>query len=344
MDTNVMDEQAPTPPMEAPASGEAPVSAPVHDEQKLERLLKRLLQGLVAVVAIFAVVYFFGQRQDHVEQAAPKQDVALVAAEQAVRDKPNDLAVRLDLASQYANAGRLDDALTQLREILNAQADYRPALLGSGEILFQQGKFEEAREALLKYVRSVSTGEFAAEDPKLEYAYYLLGKANAELGDTAAAVSNFQKALDIDSADADSWYELGVAQLDLKAYSDAVNALNRAIAFVPTGWCEPFASLESAYRGLGIDEGATLASARYRICDGAGMASAEPLKALVNGPFGAEALFGLGLAAEADDDTQAAIGYYQQVLTLDRTHIAALTALSRLGVEPDPKPIPEKNA
>lgn len=343
-----MDEQTQTP-TDVGASAQldveptAPASAPaVTDEQRLEKLLRNLVKGLVAAVAIFAVVYFFGQRQSHVEQAPAIPDQAIVSAEVAVRESPNDLGKRLQLAGQYANADRLDDALAQLREILKADAAFRPALLGLGEILHKQGKFEDAQSALKKYVATASKGEFASEDPKLEFAHYLLGVTEAELGNDAAAAASLQKAVDIDSADADAWYALGLAQLELKRFADAVNSFNRAIAFVPAGWCEPFEGLAEAYEGVGVSQGSVMAAARLRICEGGGMASAEPLKSLVLSPFGVEALFGLGLASEADGENADAIEYYQQLLSLDRTNIAALTALNRLGASPSPKPIAEK--
>lgn len=344
-----MDEQTQTPP-DAEASAQptaapvAPVPAPLSDEQRLERLLKRLVKGLVAAVVIFGVVYFIGQRQSPVEQAPAMPDQAIASAEAAVRAKPNDLELRLSLASAYAQGNQVDQALTQLREILKSAPKYRPAMLGLGQMLLEKGEFAEAQSALAKYVASAGSGEFAAQDPQLETGFFLLGRAESQLGNTQASADAFAKAVKIDPGDADAWYELGNKLLTLKKFSDALSAFDRAVAFVPTGWCEPYDGMSAAFDGLGNADGSTYASAMVRICQGGGLASAEPLKSLVNTKYVVGALYGLGLAAENDNDTAAALDFYQQLLTADRTNIAALSAINRLGATPEPKPIVGKSS
>lgn len=342
-----MDEQTQTrPDAEAtvqPAPDAAPTVTPTaSDEQRLERLLRNLLKGLVAAVAIFAVVYFFGQRQSYVEQAPALPDQAIASAEAAVRDKPNDIELRLSLATAYARGKRVDDALTQLQEILKAQPKFRPALLGVGQLMYQKGNFEESKSALTKYVASAGNGEFAGQDPQLELAYYLLGSVESDLGNAAAAAANFAQAVKIDPGDADAWFGLGSKDLELKKFAEALDAFGRAVAFVPTGWCQPYDGMAKAFDGLGNADGSTYASAMVRICNGGGLASAAPLKDLMHSKYVVGALYGLGLAAENDQDTAAALDFYQQLLGVDRTNIAALSAISRLGGTPDPKPIAGK--
>ena len=345
-----MDEQTQTPTdvgaseqlaAEAAAAPQAPA---LTEEQRLEKLLRNLLKGLVGVVVIFAVVYFFGQRQSHVEQAPAMPDQAITNAEAAVRANPNDLQLRLSLASAYAQGNKVDQALTQLREILKSSPNYRPAQLGLGQLLLQQGNAEEAQSALSKYVASVGQGEFAAQDPQLETGYFLLGRAESELGNDQAAVDAYTKAVKIDPGDADAWYELGNKHLKLKNFGDALSAFDRAVTFVPTGWCEPYDGMATAFDGLGNSDGNTYAAAMVRICKGGGLDSAAPLKDLMNSRFVVGALFGLGLAAENENNTEAALDYYQQLLTADRTNIAALSAINRLGATPAPKPIVGKTS
>lgn len=344
-----MDEQMQTPPdasaSEAPTSPvDVAAAPPVTEEQRLERLLKRLLRGLVVMVAVFAVVYFFGQRQTHVEQAASVPDQTISSAEAKVRENPNDLSLRLQLANAYAKGSRLDDALTQLKEILKVSPQYRPAQLGFGQISYQKGNYAEAQDALSSYTSSAGNGEFAAQDPQLEFGYYLLGLTESKLGNAQASADAFAAAVKIDSGDADAWYGLGTKYNELKDYARAVGAFDRAVAFVPTGWCEPYAGMSTAFKGLGNDDGATYASAMVRICNGGGLDSASPLKGLMNSEYVKGALYGLGLAAENDGDTAAAVDYYQQLLTADRTNIAALSAINRLGGTPSPKPIVGKTS
>ncbi len=317
-------------------------SPPLSEEQRLERLLRRLVKGLVAAVAIFAVIYFFGQRQSHVEQAPALPDQAITSAEAAVRGKPNDITLRLSLATAYAKGNRADEAITQLKEILKVQPEFRPALLGLGQLMYQKAKYAEAQASLKKYVASAGSGEFAGQDPQLELGYYLLGLSEAKLGNAQAAADAFAKAVKIDPGDADAWFQLGNKSLELKQFPDALNAYQKAIAFVPSGWCEPYDGMSKAFTGVGDADGATFASAMVRICNGGGLDSAEPLRGLFAGKYVVGALFGLGLAAENDHDATAAIDFYQQLLSVDRTNIAALSAISRLGATPEPKPIAGK--
>jgi len=341
-----MDEQTQTTPdvgaSEQPTSPSAAPAQAVSEEQRLERLLKRLLQVLVGVVVVFAVVYFIGQRQSHVEQAPSIPDQAISSAEAAVRAKPNDLDARLALATSYARGNRIDDALTQLKEILKVEPGFRPALLGLGTLMYQQGNFAEAKSALTKYVASAGNGEFASADPQLEQAEYTLGVTALKLGDPKTAVTHLAAALKIESGDADAWFALGNAKISLGDNTAAIAAFERALAFVPSGWCEPYDGLSKAYDAAGDADGSTYAAAMVRVCQGGGLDSAAPLKDLVTGKYAVGALFGLGIAAENDGDKTAALSYYQQLLTADRTNIAALSAIARLGATPDPQPIAGK--
>lgn len=343
-----MEEQTQTPP-DAGASEEQPIPAAaaertslLSDEQRLERLLRNLVKGLIAAVAVFAVIYFFGQRQSHVDQAPAIPDQAIASAEADVRAKPNDVTLRLSLATAYARGNRKEEALVQLKEILKVQPEFRPALLGLGQLMYEKGNYAESQSALQKYVASAGNGEFAGQDPQLEMGYYLLGLSESKLDHTAAAADAFARAVKIDPGDADAWFQLGNKSLELKRYKPALDAYQKAIAFVPSGWCEPYDGMAKSFQGIGDQAGANFASSMVRICNGGGLDSARPLRDLMTSKYVVGALFGLGLAAENDHDTTAALDFYQQLLSVDRTNIAALSAISRLGATPAPKPIAGK--
>jgi len=324
--TEVMSEPTTTPVAE---SG-APIGAPAPDD---DRRLKRILYILIAVTAvlfaIFAVVYYLGQRVD----AAPSiPDQAIVKAEAAVKDTPNDIAARLQLANVYAQFGRPDDALAQFNEILKAQPKNRAALLGIGAMLSQKGDLAGAKSKYEAFIKTSGKGEFSAADPQLEQAYYFLGVTNLGLSDVPSAVKALESALVIDRTDADAWFSLGEAQSRAGDYKTAAEAYTTALTFIPAGWCDPYAGLQTAYSKLGDNEGVTFAKGMEAICKGSGSDGVQELTGLTaKGKYQLPALLGLGLAAEHDGNPSQAIEYYTKAAQLDPTNVAARTALARLG-------------
>jgi tetratricopeptide (TPR) repeat protein len=68
--------------------------------------------------------------------------------EQRVRQHPNDLAARLDLAKRYLDAGRVQDALTQYEAALRIDPDDAEALANIGMVLFAAGRPADALESV----------------------------------------------------------------------------------------------------------------------------------------------------------------------------------------------------
>jgi tetratricopeptide (TPR) repeat protein len=64
--------------------------------------------------------------------------------ERRVREHPDDLAARLDLAHRYLDAGMVEDALSEYAVALELDPDDAEALAHVGIILYQNGRPEEA--------------------------------------------------------------------------------------------------------------------------------------------------------------------------------------------------------
>jgi tetratricopeptide repeat protein len=64
--------------------------------------------------------------------------------ERRVREHPDDLAARLDLAHRYLDAGMVEDALSEYSVALELDPDDAEALAHVGIILYQNGRPEEA--------------------------------------------------------------------------------------------------------------------------------------------------------------------------------------------------------
>jgi tetratricopeptide (TPR) repeat protein len=75
--------------------------------------------------------------------------------------------------------------------------------------------------------------QLVASDMPLNEVYNNLGAAQDRRNNTAAALANFQKALEGDSADPDYHFNLGYAQLRLGQYAAAVESLRAALARNP---------------------------------------------------------------------------------------------------------------
>ncbi len=295
---------------------------------KLTRLLTILAIATVALVVVFGVVYYLGQRNEAGPSLAER---TVTVAEDALRENPNDIGARLILAAAYNDADRPDEALTQYQEIIRVEPGNRSALLGAAAILYKNDDLGGAKAYYEQVVEQSGGEEFSTADPQLQEAFYYLGVLSLGLNDPAGAVANLESALSIDKTDADAWFILGNAQYRNGKYKEAAAAYQQALAFVPTGWCEPYNGLELAYGKLRNADGVTFAQAMNQVCSGEGEAGTERLAGLTSGEFQLPALLGLGLASETTGRTAEAIDWYRKAVELDPTNVPALTALARLG-------------
>jgi len=283
---------------------------------------------LVVGIAAFGVIYYQDQ---HVDAGPSMVGRQIAGAEAAVKKTPNNLEVRLQLAAAYMQDKRLDDALKQYDEVLNADKGNRTALLGRGGILIAKGDLTAAAVAYHKVTDVAATGEYAGADPQAQEAHYYLGSIAEKQGKTKEAIKELLAALKIDRADSDALYLLGVAQLKDGSPKLAVASLNQALLFVPTGWCEPYSQLTLAYGKLAQAPQKAYATAMENFCLKKPADAKSQLKALTKGPVAVDALLGLGLIAETESNNPEAVSWYQKVLTVDRKNAGAISALSRLG-------------
>jgi tetratricopeptide (TPR) repeat protein len=86
--------------------------------------------------------------------------------ERRVKEHPDDLAARLDLASRYLDAGMVEDALSEYAVALELDPDDAEALAHVGIILYQNGRPEEA---LRSVDRALST------DPRYPEGLFIRG-------------------------------------------------------------------------------------------------------------------------------------------------------------------------
>ncbi len=299
-------------------------------DRAVDRLLKTGVALLAVLVLTFGVVYYLGQRTPSGPSLA---DRTISATEAAVRAQPNDIAARLKLAAAYQVAHRQSDALVQYDEILEVLPDDHTTLLARGDLLAAEG---DPTAAMADYQRVIDTakgGEFAGADPQLARAYLSLGTIQLEQDSADLAVASLEAALRIDGADADALYQLGVAELELGNAKRAVASVRKALQFVPTGWCEPYATLGDAYRALTQAPQAEYAGAMAAFCNNDSAGATERLTGLLDGPEAVDAMLGLGMIAERAGERDQAIRWYSKVLAADPKNISAAYALSGMGAK-----------
>ena len=296
------------------------------------KALNRLI-AIVALVVVLGIVAFalFYWNDRRVGGAPSIADQTVTQAEAQVQKTPNDIAARDHLAAAYISDNRLQDGVSQFGEALKLSANDRAALLGRGIAYIKLGQLDLAAADFQKFIDGNSTGEFAAQDPQLEQAYYELGTVQLQKGDAKTAADTLQKALKIDGSDADALYSLGVAFDKSNRQTDAVEILKLAAAFVPTGWCDPYQELVTAYTGLKQTDGVAWANGMVAMCNQQYDQAAAVLTPLVNGSMKINALMGLGYTAAGRGDNTSAAKYFNQVLAADPQNQSAVIALNSLA-------------
>lgn len=297
-------------------------------DRQINRAIKGLAVALILGVPLVAGFYWLDR---HPDSGPSLNDRAVAAAEEAVRANPNDLSTRNHLAAAYVSAGRFADGIAAFSEVLKASPTDRAALLGRGLAYLQTKELDSAAADFEALVDLAKAGEFAMTDPQLEQAYYELGVIALEQSRPADAATHLRAALAINGADADALSSFGLALIRSDDPTTGVQALRRAVQFVPSGWREPYQGLVEGYTALGNADGTAFAGAMVAFCDGRLDEAAAALQPLTAGPMAIDAHLGLALVAAFRGDTVQARSEYEVVLTADPGNTSALIGLSQLA-------------
>ena len=308
-----------------------------------DRLLTLFLRIGVAVLVIGLVgVGFLYYRDQYVAPAPSMLQQQINLSEAAVRKTPNSVDARLQLGLVYQQAKRYDDAVVQFDQVLKVAPTIKEALVGKGVALMEKGDLQGATAPLTKVVQATRKGEFANSDSNLGAAYYYLGVIALKQAKPDVAIDQLRHALNIAPTDSDAMYQIGLAQLQLGKQADAVATFKNALRFVPTGWCEPYQQMQTAYTAMKKPELASYASAMAGFCGKRVDEAKAQLTALASGTAAVDAMLGLGLIAETENDTKGAVAWYQKALAKDPKNVTAMSSLSALGVTPGAKPTATK--
>ena len=305
------------------------------DDRQLNRWIKRVL--LLLVLGTIAFVAFYGLDRWR-PATTPIVDQRLAALEQAVRDKPDDVASRGQLADTYVAKGRFDDALVQYNAIVETGKADELAKYGRAGAYMGLDKLDNAAKDYQAVVDIAKGGEMANVDPMLEASYYSLGSIAMKQAKAADAIPFLEKALAIKRSDADALYLIGTAYVATGETDKAETALRAAVAFVPIGWSEPYMALAEGFTKAGKTAMAEWAGAMADLAAGK-PALAEPrLLAIVGSDASVDVAIGLGLLYEAKGDTATAAGWYGKALAKSPDNAAARLGMGRVG--PGPSALP----
>jgi cytochrome c-type biogenesis protein CcmH/NrfG len=123
-----------------------------------------LIGGTVLAVVVASLAR---DAEPQLQASTPRaSDDPLGFFERRVREHPDDLAARLDLAHRYLDAGMVEDALSEYAVALELDPDDAEALAHVGIILYQNGRPEEA---LRSVDRALST------DPRYPEGLFIRG-------------------------------------------------------------------------------------------------------------------------------------------------------------------------
>lgn len=297
-------------------------------DRQLDRWIKRI--GVLLLIAAVAFVAFYVI--DRYRDPGPTMvDRNIVALEEAVRADPSDVTSRGQLADLYIAATRYEEAIAQYDAILETDKDTELAHFGRAKAYQASGQLDAAAADFQEVVEIAKGGEMAHVDPLLNAAYFGLGAIALDQDRPEDAVEHLTAAVNIKRADADSLNLLGAALVEVGEPKQAIEALERAVAFVPVGWVEPYATMARAFTDLGEPARAEWANAMADLSGGKSDEARTRLLAIVDGPAALDAAIGLALVAEMGGDSPEATTWYTKALEIEPDNAAARLGLSRVS-------------
>ena len=307
------------------------------DDRQLNRWIRRVLLLLVLGTIAFVAFYALDRWRP---ATTPIVDQRLAALEAAVRDKPDDVAARGQLADTYVAKGLYEDALVQYDAIVATGKADELARYGRAGAYVGLGRLDDAVKDYQAVVDIARDGEMANVDPMLQASYYSLGSIAVQQGRPAEAIPFLEQALAIRRSDADALYLIGTAYVATGETDKAEAALRAAVAYVPIGWSEPYAALADGFAKAGKAALAEWAGAMADLAAGKPDLAEPRLLAIADGDAAVDAAIGLGLLHETRGQTAAAAEWYGRALAASPDNAAARLGMSRVGAGDIGSPLP----
>lgn len=166
----------------------------------------------------------------------------VVSARDLYPGRSPDASAALDSATAATKAGKKDEAIKILREIVEKDPKDFPAWTELGTAYFASDKFADAEAAYAKALEL---------KPDFMVAIMNLGKVQMSQKKYDAAVVTLTKGIQTDPNSADAFHYLGESYLQIKQGSRAVIAMNEAIRLAPNEKADLHLRLGALYNAAG---------------------------------------------------------------------------------------------
>ena len=160
-------------------------------------------------------------------------------------DRPAKSAKMFGKANEALKNKNYDEAISILRQIVDADAADFPAWKELGTVYFIQKNYAEAEKA---YVQAVS------KHPDYAVALISLGRLRIAQKNFDGAIQVLTQAVKVQPASAQANYFLGEAYLQIKKGSLGVGYLNEALKLDPDGMADAHLRLGALYNAVGMKD------------------------------------------------------------------------------------------
>jgi len=198
-----------------------------------------LLDWLIRIIALLVVgaLAFLGYTVWKGEQQARQSSLAgraIANLEQLVQDDPQNPDYRVILGDAYRDIGSHASAIEQYDAALAVAPDNPGALSGLALVAMAREEWRTAEGYWQNTIEVLTKNQFAAQDLRLEKAYYYYGVTLMQVNEYEDAITYLKEALRIKRSDADTHYALAVAYRELDSTKNQRASLEAALAFVPS--------------------------------------------------------------------------------------------------------------
>jgi tetratricopeptide (TPR) repeat protein len=153
-----------------------------------------------------------------------KLNEAIAEYQEAIRLDPNYAKAHYNLGIAYHEQGKLDDAIAEYKEAIRIDPSMADAHINLGVAYADQGKLDEAIAAYREAIRI---------NPDLGDAHLNLGLAYDDQGRWDEAIAEYKEVIRINPDDADAHYNLGLVYYRQDKLDEAIVAWKEAIRIEP---------------------------------------------------------------------------------------------------------------